>query len=148
MIVVGTWDIGHFDNDSAADFADKLDGAEIGGRESLVRGVLLRTADAAGYLFEAQEAVAVAALVAAQCSGGEPVERGYGPDQAMPAFSQDLRALAVEALDRVMSDSRLAESWVAAADGVQWLSGLRRLRAILAPPAIPDVPLFDLKQGR
>ena len=148
MIVVGTWGVGHFDNDSAADFADELDDAEIRERESLVRGVLVRTADATGYLFVAQEAVAAAALIAAQCPGGEAVEPGYGPDQAMPAFSEDLRALAVEALDRVMSDIGLAGSWVAAADGVEWLSGLRRLRAILAPPAFPDVPLFDLKQGR
>lgn len=142
---MGTWGVGHFDNDTAADFANELDDAESGEREALLRGVLLRTADATGYLSEAQQAVAAAALIAAQCPGGGPVETVYGPEQAMPAFSEDLRGLAVEALDRIMSDEfGIAESWVAAADGVRWLAGLRRLRLVLAPPAFPDVPLFEI----
>jgi hypothetical protein len=144
MIAVGTWGVGHFDNDSAADFAAKLDEAELAEREALVRGVLLQTADATGYLVGAQDAVAAAALIAAQCPGGEPIEPGEGPEQPMPAFTEDLRALAAEALDRVIGDVSLADAWVAPADGAQWLAGLWRLRSVLAPSAFPDVPLFEI----
>lgn len=145
MIEVGTWGVGPFDNDTAADFAIALDEAEMGEREVLIRDVLLRTADATGYLSEAQQAVAAAALIAAQCTAGEPVELGHGPEKPMPVFEEDIRALAVEALDRVMGDEfGLAESWVAATDGAKWLASLRRLRVVLAPPAFPDVPLFEI----
>lgn len=64
---MGTWGIGPFDNDTAADFAYKLDAAALNERAGLVRGVLTRTATTSGYLTEAQQAVAVAALIAAQC---------------------------------------------------------------------------------
>ena len=64
---MGTWGIGPFDNDTAADFAGDLDDALPGEPEALVRGVLTRTVKATGYLDEAQEAVAAAALIAAQC---------------------------------------------------------------------------------
>ena len=74
---MGTWGTGPFDNDTAADFAGDLDDAPPGEREALVRGVLARTVSAAGYLDEAQEAVAAAALIAAQCPGGRPVETVY-----------------------------------------------------------------------
>lgn len=109
---------------------------------------MLRTADATGYLSEAQQAVAAAALIAAQCAGGEPVEPGDGPEEPMPAFGADVRMLAVEALDRVIGDEfGLAESWVAAEDGVRWLASLRRLQAVLDPPTFRDVPLFDVGEA-
>ena len=56
---MGTWGVGPFDNDTAADFAIALDEAEMGEREVLIRSALLRTANATGYLSEAQQAVAV-----------------------------------------------------------------------------------------
>ena len=72
---MGTWGTGPFDNDTAADFAGDLDDAPPGERERLSGQVLLScTVSAAGYLDEAQEAVAAAALIAAQCPGGRPVE--------------------------------------------------------------------------
>ena len=83
---MGTWGIGPFDNDTAADFAGHLDDAPPGEREALVRGVLIRTVRATGYLDEAQEAVAAAALIAAQCPGGRPVETVCGPEQPLPVF--------------------------------------------------------------
>ncbi|MFE5083424.1 DUF4259 domain-containing protein [Streptomyces mirabilis] len=42
--------------------------------------------DATGYLAEADEAVAAAALIAAQCPEGEPVDTPYGPETPMPIF--------------------------------------------------------------
>ncbi|MFF8932432.1 DUF4259 domain-containing protein [Streptomyces longwoodensis] len=56
---MGTWDTGPFDNDTAADFANVLDDAEPEVRAALIRGVLIRTIDATGYLTEAEEAVAL-----------------------------------------------------------------------------------------
>ncbi|MFE3153088.1 DUF4259 domain-containing protein [Streptomyces sp. NPDC059218] len=70
------------------------DGSEPEAREALIRGVLIRTIDATGYLTEAEEAVAAAELVAAQCPGGEPVDMSYGPETPMRVFPPDLRALA------------------------------------------------------
>jgi Domain of unknown function (DUF4259) len=99
---MGSWGIGPFDNDTAADFAGDLDDVPPGEREALVRGVLARTVSAAGYLDEAQQAVAAAALIAAQCPGGRPVETVYGPGQPLPVFPEDLRELAGGSLDRVL----------------------------------------------
>jgi hypothetical protein len=143
---VGTWDIGPFDNDSAADFAIVLDEAESVEREALVRGVLTRTLSTSDYLYEAQEAVAAAALIAAQCPGGQPVDSGYGPETAMPTFAEDLRLLADETLARIASDEfGITESWVAAADCARWIAMIKALRLVLNPPQPSiDVPLFDL----
>lgn len=142
---MGTWGIGPFDNDTAADFAYKLDAAALNERAGLVRGVLTRTATTSGYLTEAQQAVAVAALIAAQCPSGLPVDT-YGPEQPMPQFPEDLRALAAEALDRVTAlEAGRVDSWVNPADERQWLAVLKGLRDVLEPPPVShDVPLFDL----
>lgn len=140
---MGNWDTGLFDNDTAADFANALDDAEPGAREALIRGVLIHTIDATGYLAEAEEAVAVA-LVAAQCPGGEPANMSYGPETPMPVFPSDLRALADEALARIVSDEDgPASSWVNPEDWKQWRAILTRLRAVLAPPP-PSITLFDV----
>ncbi|WP_309171984.1 MULTISPECIES: DUF4259 domain-containing protein [unclassified Streptomyces] len=53
---MGTWDTGPFDNDTAADFTNALDGAKPEEREALIRGVLTRTVDATGWLTEGEEA--------------------------------------------------------------------------------------------
>ncbi|MGW3044595.1 DUF4259 domain-containing protein [Kitasatospora sp. NPDC001159] len=143
---MGTWDIGPFDNDTAADFAGVLDEAESVEREAMVRGVLTRTLGASDYLHEAQEAVAAAALIAAQCPGGQQVESGCGPETVMPTFAEDLRLLADEALARIASDEfGITESWVAAADCARWIAMIKALRLVLNPPPPSiDVPLFDL----
>ncbi|MFF8545027.1 DUF4259 domain-containing protein [Streptomyces werraensis] len=142
---MGTWDTGPFDNDTAADFANALDDAKPEEREALVRGVLTRTVDATGYLTEAEEAVAAAALIAAQCPGGEPVDTPYGPETAMPVFPADLHTLADEALARIVIDETgPASNWVDPEDWKQWRTTLNRLRAVLVPPP-PSIALFDLE---
>ncbi|MFF2406628.1 DUF4259 domain-containing protein [Streptomyces sp. NPDC058092] len=124
---MGTWDIGPFDNDTASDFANDLDAAAVGERETLIRRVLMRTIDNQDYLEapDAEEAVAAAAL---------------------PNLPADLRRLAVEALARVLADeSELAELWGEAEDGRRWRSSIGRLRQGLdpTPQARMDV-LFEL----
>ena len=119
--------------------------APPGEREALVRGVLTRTVRTTGYLDEAQEAVAAAALIAAQCPGGGPVETVYGPEQPLPVFPEDLRELAARALDRILADDPGLEMWVGPADAPQWLAAVAALRDVLGPrPPSPDVPLPDL----
>ncbi|WP_329403281.1 DUF4259 domain-containing protein [Streptomyces virginiae] len=142
---MGTWDTGPFDNDTAADFADALDDAEPAAREALIRGVLIRTIDATGYLTEADETVAAAALIAAQCPGGDPVDTACGPETPMPVFPSELRALADEALARIADDEDgPASNWVDPGDWKQWRATLARLRAVLAPPP-PSIALFDVQ---
>ncbi|WP_405827996.1 DUF4259 domain-containing protein [Streptomyces sp. NBC_01176] len=102
---MGTWDIGPFGNDTAADFANARDDAGSEACEALIRGVLVRTVVATGFLREADEVVAAAALVAAQCPGGQAVvDTPYGPETPMPVFPSGPRALADEALARISSD--------------------------------------------
>lgn len=139
---MGTWDIGHFDSDMAADFAGDLDDAPSGKREGLIRDAL-----AAVVRTEPQEyldgddgvvAVAAAALVAAQCPGGEPVDSAYGPDEPLPPLTPDLRPLAVRALDRVAAErSELPELWADAGAGELWQAGVVRLRAVLTTAQAP-----------
>ncbi|MFF3660457.1 DUF4259 domain-containing protein [Streptomyces olivochromogenes] len=141
---MGTWDTGAFDNDTAADFANALDDAEPEAREALIRGVIIRTIDATGYLAEAQEAVAAAALIAAQCPEGEPVDTLYSPETPMPVLPTDLRALADEALARIAGDEAgPASNWVDQEDRKQWRAVLARLRVVLAPQP-PSFALFDV----
>ncbi|MFE2849779.1 DUF4259 domain-containing protein [Streptomyces lavendulae] len=138
---MGTWDIGPFDNDTAADFGGDLDEAAPEERESMIRGVLKRAADPADDLDtpDGERAVAAAALVVAQQSDGEPACSNYGPSEPLPELPADLRTLAVHALDRVVSEqSELAELWAEAADGLAWRKDITRLRDVLDPPVPPQ----------
>ncbi|MFJ2825854.1 DUF4259 domain-containing protein [Streptomyces toxytricini] len=132
---MGTWDFGPFDNDTAADFCDDLDEAALGEREGGVRGILTRVIDSAGGYLEAPDsdrAVAAAALVAAQCPGGEPGHPVYGPEEPVPDLT-GLRDLALQALDRVMTEpSEMMELW-AGSDGAPWRASIRRLQNVLLP---------------
>ncbi|MBO1337253.1 DUF4259 domain-containing protein [Streptomyces sp. VRA16 Mangrove soil] len=142
---MGTWDTGPFDNDTAADFANALDAARPEERAALIRGVLTRTVDAVGWLTGGEEAVAAAALIAAQCPGGEPIDTPCGPEEPLPVFPDDLRTLADEALARVISEEAgPASNWVDPADWKQWRANLTRVRTVLAPPT-PSIPLFDVE---
>ncbi|MDY0813749.1 DUF4259 domain-containing protein [Kitasatospora purpeofusca] len=147
---MGTWDIGHFDNDTAADFCGGLDEAAASEREGLVRRALTLAADtvAEDYLDcdEAVKALAAAALVASQCPDGAPVTTAYGPDEPLPVFAADLRPLAVAALDRVVAEeSELAELWDETEDGPAWRRAVQELRDVLAPAGGPaPEALFEL----
>ncbi|MGW1412266.1 DUF4259 domain-containing protein [Streptomyces sp. NPDC002403] len=78
---MGTWDIGPFDNDTAADFGGDLDEAALEEREPIIRSVLVRAASPADFLgiYDGERAVAAAALVVAQHPDGEPACLNYGP---------------------------------------------------------------------
>ncbi|WP_331744312.1 DUF4259 domain-containing protein (plasmid) [Streptomyces sp. NBC_01136] len=138
---MGTWDVGPFDNDTAADFCGDLDEAAAGEREGIVRGALTRVIDTADYL-EASESdvgVVAAALVAAQCPGGEPADPVYGPKEPLPDLT-GLRDLALRALDRVLTEpSELMELW-AESDGGPWRANIRQLQNVLLPQPPGEQP--------
>ncbi|MEV8390027.1 MULTISPECIES: DUF4259 domain-containing protein [unclassified Streptomyces] len=142
---MGTWDTGHFDNDAAVDFSADLDEVTVERRTEIVRAALLRVVGrdggegggdgAAGPLDGDAGAVAVAAaaLVAEQCPGGPPVESVYGPEEPLPRLPEELRELAVLALDRVSeAGSEVRDRWVKA-DGESgaWHHGVAELRGAL-----------------
>ncbi|MFJ9713993.1 DUF4259 domain-containing protein [Streptomyces sp. NPDC101234] len=131
---MGTWDVGPFDNDTAADFCGDLDEAAAGEREGIVRATFVCVIDTADYLEApaSDVAVAAAALVAAQCPGGEPADPVYGPKEPLPDLT-GLRDLALRALDRVMTEpSELLELWDEP-DGAPWRANVRQLRNVLLP---------------
>lgn len=142
---MGTWGIGPFDNDTAADFADQLDDAKPSDREARVRAVFIRQAGASLRPGEFELVVAAAALVAAQCPGGRPVDASSGPRQPLPGFSKDLCPLAAEALDRVLAEEWSLPDWRDPADARHWVRSIKALQRVLVPTlASVDVPLFDL----
>jgi hypothetical protein len=131
---MGTWGTGPFDNDTAADSAGTLDEASPEERVQLIHTVLTRTLSSTDYLGDVDESVAAAALIAAQCPGGGPVETAYGPEQPMPPFPEDVRGLAAETLERVpAAGSELLDLWCDPADAQQWQSMVKRLRDVLDP---------------
>ncbi|GAB7036832.1 MULTISPECIES: DUF4259 domain-containing protein [Catenuloplanes] len=131
---MGTWDVGPFDNDDAADFAGELDDAPPRARIDMVGAALERGADDFSP-WDAPRAVAAAALVAAQYPGGRPVDPVHGPDSTMPPFPASFRDLAIEALDRVITTPTwLAEAWNASSRGPEWRRTVSGLRTVLDPP--------------
>ncbi|MFD9504181.1 DUF4259 domain-containing protein [Streptomyces sp. NPDC060035] len=91
-------------------------------------------------------AVAAAAVVAAQRPDGEPTCSNYGPSAQLPEFPEDLRTLAVDALDQVVAElSELAELWGEAANGPKWRQDVTHLRGVLDPPIPPqEEVLFEI----
>ncbi|MGW3059534.1 DUF4259 domain-containing protein [Streptomyces goshikiensis] len=131
---MGTWDVGPFGNDAAADFGGDLDEAAAGEREGIVRSAFTRVIDTAAYLEapESEVAIAATALVAAQCPGGEPADPIYGPEEPLPDLT-GLRDLALQALERIMTEpSELIGLW-AESDGGPWRANISRLQNVLLP---------------
>ncbi|MET9951581.1 DUF4259 domain-containing protein [Streptomyces sp. NPDC006339] len=133
---MGTWDIGPFDNDTAADFSYTVDEAPAEQRADVLLAAFRAVTETGEDYLDADvavEAVAAAALVAAQCPGGEPVTTAYGPDEPLPVLPLSLRPAAVTALDRVLGkDSELLELWSEGGEAGPWRAGVERLRAVLA----------------
>lgn len=132
---MGTWDASPFGSDTAADFAGVLDELALEERPSAIREALEAVIGETGYLDsdESVVAVAAAALVAAQCPGGEPVDSVYGPDEEVPKLPVDLRPLAVKALDRVVGpDSELEQLWDESGGAEKWGAEISRLRLVLS----------------
>lgn len=138
---MGTWDVGPFDNDTAADWCGDLDDAAPEQRAALIRDALRRVAEHGGeYLDsdEAVEAIAAAAIVASQLPGGTAISTAYAPDFLLEGgtveVSGDVPAIAVRALDRIVGDdSEWRELWEEAEESYpQALASVQSIRAALA----------------
>lgn len=131
---MGAWGTGPFDNDDAADFAATLDDLEPEDKPAAIREALLEAAEETDYLERdaGGAAVAAAALVAAQQPDGDTIDAISGPKQSIPDLPEDLRALAVQALTRVLADdSELNELWTDSPDGDDWFTMIAQLTEIL-----------------
>jgi hypothetical protein len=135
---VGTWDVGPFDNDSAADWSGDLDDAPKAQRESIIRRTLSDAIDEPDYLDGdlGSEAIAAAAVVAALLPDSPPVSSGYGPGFLAAGdpleLPDDLVGLANQALDRVAAEnSELRELWAEGDELRAWLATIAGIRAQL-----------------
>jgi Domain of unknown function (DUF4259) len=115
---VGTWGVGPFDNDMAADWSGGLDGASDSARVELIEETLRSVADETDYLDSdfACEAIAAAAVVASQLPGGPAIDSSYAPDFLTEGgtlhLPPQLSALALRALDRIVDeDSEWRDLW-------------------------------------
>ncbi|GAB4050957.1 DUF4259 domain-containing protein [Catellatospora paridis] len=136
---MGTWDSGPFDNDGAADWCGDLDEADPADRLGVVRQTLAAVADHAGYLDDrlGVRAVAAAAVIVSQRPGAEPLTSPYAPEFLLEGGSlvvpEDVAALAVRALDRVVGDdSEWRELWEDTGDPADALAAVGDLRTALA----------------
>jgi hypothetical protein len=114
---MGAWGPGVLDNDGAIDFLDDLADADLGERAALIRRALQVAVDSDDYLelYEAEAAIAAAAAVAA-ARLGQDLADGDGDTVLaaadLPSAEDEVRALAVKALDRVTgADSEWRELW-------------------------------------
>ncbi|GAA2119434.1 hypothetical protein GCM10009759_67520 [Kitasatospora saccharophila] len=135
---MGTWDIGPFDNDHAGEFADDIGNARSDRRGAVVEERLNRfnAAPEPDYYLR-NEAIAAAALVAAQCPGGPSGNAPYWPRVKIPQLPAYLRPLAATALDKVLAGVQDdMELWCRTGNrgmGEQWLEGVEDLRRVLDP---------------
>lgn len=135
---MGTWDVGVFDNDAAADLLSALDEAAPTEALDLLHQALASAVAGRGYLDvdDGQAAVAAAAVVAAQRLRGARLDLSTVPPWLAEGgldVPQQFDGLALAALDRVVGEnSELRGLW---GDGEQlqgFLATLAPLRAALA----------------
>jgi hypothetical protein len=137
---MGTWDVGPFDNDTAADWCADLHDASPGQRPAMLRGAFTAVLDHGDEYLDsgyAVRAIAAAAIVASQLPGGEPVTSSSAPDFLLDGgridVPGDAPALAVRALDRIVGDaSEWRELWAESSDGASVVAALRQIRTTIA----------------
>jgi hypothetical protein len=134
---VGAWGTGPFENDDAADFVATLDDLDPDDRTDAIREALTEAAQQADYLERdaASEAIAAAAILAAQLPDAEPLDSARGPKEPIEPLPDELRPIAVAALTRVLADeSELNELWADSPDGEAWLTTVADLTDVLTRP--------------
>jgi len=137
---VGTWDVGPFDNDTAADWCGDLHDAAPADRVQLVRSALAAVVNRRDIYLDsdfAVEAIAAAAIVASQLPGGTPITSSYAPDFLLDGNAievpDDVPPLALRALDRIVGDnSEWRSLWAESPDSyAQVLAALQPIRNTL-----------------
>jgi uncharacterized protein DUF4259 len=134
---MGTWDVGPFDNDTAADWCGDLDDAAAEQRPALIRDALSRVAEHGDEYLDSEDAVqaiAAAAIVASQLPGGSAIKTSYAPDFLVAGgtveVAGDVPGIAVRALDRIVGeDSEWRELWAEAEESYpQALASVQTIR--------------------
>jgi hypothetical protein len=136
---MGTWDIGPFDNDSAADWCGDLHDAAPAQRPAMMRSAITAVLDNGDDYLDsdlAVEAIAAAAIVASQLPGGAAITSSYAPDFLLEGgrieIPDDVPALAVRALDRIVGDdSEWRELWEESEEGAPALAALQQIRTTI-----------------
>ncbi|HEX8860796.1 MAG TPA: DUF4259 domain-containing protein [Actinomycetes bacterium] len=151
---MGTWGIGPFANDDAADLLGSLDDAEPAVAVALLREAL-SAADTEEYLQVdvGQAAVAAAAIVAAQRPGGPRLDPSTVPvslaEGSRLDLSDELDRLALVALDRVVGErSELPGLWQEGGRLQAFHATLEPLRAALASDRHADTVPAAKQQGQ
>jgi hypothetical protein len=129
---VGAWGTGSFENDDAADWVAGLDAITP---EELTR-ILGRAADDPEYLEGPAASVAVAAAEVVAALNGASADGAPGKirdwvGKHPQAFTAELQAVAIRAVERVRRNSELKDLWMEA-DGLNdWIAALRELQGKL-----------------
>jgi Domain of unknown function (DUF4259) len=133
---MGTWDIGAFDNDMAADWCGDLDDADPAMRPQMIADALSAVVDELEYIDndEASVAVAAAAIVASQPPRRLVIESPYAPEFLRTGddlkLSDGLPMLASRALERITGDeSEWRDLW---SDSGKYEEALAEIDAIQA----------------
>lgn len=134
---MGTWDLGPFDNDVAADWCDDLDHAPTVERVAILRSTICVALDDVDYLelHDGSEVVAAAAVVAAHQPNARRIDTPYAPDFLTAGefldLPEDLAALAAQALDRVTGEGTELRDAYAGDEFSAWLTSIALVRAEL-----------------
>jgi hypothetical protein len=136
---MGTWDVGPFDNDTAADWCGDLHDATPARRPAMLRNAFTAVLDNGDDYLDsdlAVEAIAASAIVASQLPGGVAITSPYAPDFLLEGGGievlDDVPALAIRALDRIVGDdSEWRELWDETDQGAPALATLQQLRTTI-----------------
>ncbi len=131
---MGTWGVGTFENDDAADWVYHLEKSRD---LTLLGSTINALTEATGYL-EAPTCVnALAAAEVVAALAGKPasdlpedVMRWVKSNEKLDA--KDLRPPAVSAIDRILADSELKELWGESGEVGNWEAAVRDLRGRLS----------------
>ena len=129
---MGAWGSGSFENDDASDWLGTLDNLTPA---DLTR-ILTRAADDPEYLEAPAASVAVAAADVVAALRGNPAPSAPSTIEEWvkknpQAFSEELKTLALRAMERVRGNSEVKDLWMEA-DGLNdWIAAIRELQARL-----------------
>jgi hypothetical protein len=129
---MGAWGTGSFENDDARDWLGQLDRVAP---DALTR-IFADAADGSDYIEAPSASVVVAAAevvaLSHTASSGVPAGILNWTAENRAAFTSELKALAVRALERVRRNSELKDLWLEA-DGLNdWIAAIQDLQTRLA----------------
>ncbi|MFF7452395.1 MULTISPECIES: DUF4259 domain-containing protein [unclassified Streptomyces] len=121
---MGTWGTGPFQSDLADDFKDWLHGLPPQEAVAAIKEAFQRVIDSGSVVDgeDGAEAVAAAAYAIGHAQSGDiPTNPEDGPERPLPEMPEPVRAMARQALGRVLGDgSKLAQGWVDLSTAAEW----------------------------